>query len=224
MSEVATNPNDGFGINERKFIEGIIGEKWITDYAIVQEVNADKTVNVVHAIRSVLLDGRTLPPTTTKNVEVMSLASQAFRIDFPTQVGDKVLLVGLRNYVPALSGVAAPQKPSAFLHYQQNTMKAIPLGIIETAGVQIVIDESGNLKIQATAGLISIKNTAKSLYTVLNEADTAIQTFSSAASQAAISAAGASSVSLAAAIVTLLGVLNASITTAMADLALLLEA
>jgi hypothetical protein len=226
MSQVATNPNDGLGITERKFIEGIIGEKWISDYAIVQQVNGDDTVDVVHAIRSQLLDGRTLPPTITKNVEVMSLASQAFRISFPIQTGDKVLLIGLRNYVPALSGVAAPQEPSAFLHYQQNTMKAIPLGILASSGVQIIVDESGNLKIQATAGLIQIKNTAQSLYTLLNTLETALSTFMGSAAQSAITTAGASPVPapLAAAIVALMATFSTATATMLADLAQLLEA
>lgn len=211
MSDIQVT--QGFAYDMRKLINSIIGGKFFADYAIVTSINADETVNVTHAVNGELLDGTPLPPTVTNNVEVLYPTSTNFGMRWDISVGDRVLLIGLQNTMSVTDSI--PNLPSDFLHYVQSTMKAIPLGISQTPPlVQINVD----------AGKLQIKNAAQSLYTVMNNLREALNTFSGATAQASITSGGASSVSLAAAIVALMATLNASIVTNQTALAALLEA
>lgn len=227
--------NNALQTTQRQVIDSIIGAHFFADYGIIQAINEDKTVNVAHVIKSVLLNGTTLPPIVTNNVEVMQLGAIAFQIDFPVQIGDLVLLIGLRNYVPALNGITAPEDPLVFLHYEQETLKAIPMGIVSTSGVSVKIDDDGNLvvkndnstgnvQLQAQTGKFQIKNLTQSLYTQLETLETALSAFMGPTAQAAITSGGASSASLAEALVDLMVTFTSATSTMLADLAALLEA
>ena len=63
---------------DRTLIESIVSSFFILDYGFIKTVNADKTVDVTHAKQLKTLDGKSLPATVTKNVEVLTIAGSGF--------------------------------------------------------------------------------------------------------------------------------------------------
>jgi len=160
----------GIQYNQRDIIQSVINGTFFADYGIVKEVNADKTITVTHAVLSVLINGIPLPQTETHYVEVLYPASANYGNKWPLQIGDGVLLIGLKNYVDSTNGIESPTiPPRQFPHYTQNTMKAIPLQSVDSPKVSINVTDAGNLEIQNnnTGGLIQVKNSTKSLATIL---------------------------------------------------------
>ena len=215
----------GFVSNDRDVIQSVISQTFFADYAIVDSVNSDKTINVVHSALPVLINGVVLPQTKTNKVEVLYPASASMGLKWELAKGDGVLLIGMKDYVPTTNGIAEPTKaPEAFLHYTQNTMKAIPLQSVTSPKVYIQINGT-DLEIKNTnsGGLIQIANATKSLKDHLSMMENALSTFMGATSQASISAGAASSASLAAAIVALMTAYSASTATLISDLNSLLK-
>lgn len=233
MSDIT--PLDGYRINPATLIDDRIANHFMADYGIVESVNSDKTINVTLAIQDQLLNSdQPLPPTIIHDIELMYIGSKAYYESFPIVSGDTVLLIGLRHYVPTISGISSASAAKLFMHYQPNTMKAIPLGIITGSKVTATVDSSGNyilsntnssgnIRFQASGGKLQLKNTAKSLYTLLNTFESAVNTFTGAAAQSSITSGGSSSTALAAAIVALMTTYQATMATALTDLAALLE-
>ena len=123
----------GLNFNTADIINSIIGISFIADYGIIDQVNSDKTINVSHAVMSVLRNGKDLPVTTTKNIEVLWPASANFGMKWPLKAGDGVLLIGLRNFIDTTKSIKKPTNgPTEFMHYTQDTMKAIPLQSVDS--------------------------------------------------------------------------------------------
>lgn len=160
----------GLQYNDRDVIESLIGQSFFADYGVITKINADKTVNVTHAVMMQLIDGTALPVTKTNNIEVIYPASASAGLAWPMTVGDGVLLIGLKNYVKSTANIQAPTAPpSEFPHYTQNTMKAIPLQSVSAPKFQIKITDTNDIEITSTtSGKYKIANSSKSLYTVLN--------------------------------------------------------
>ena len=134
-------------LTERSLIESILAAHYIIDYGFIKKVNDDKTVDVTHAKQLKTLDGKTLPATVTTGVEVLTIAGGGFSIKFDYKKGDKVLLLGLKDYVPKVEDVTSATETTAYLHYSRETLKAIPLCIFnEDAKVTVEI-ESGKVKL-----------------------------------------------------------------------------
>lgn len=132
---------------ERNLIESILSSHYILDYGFIKKVNDDKTVDVTHAKQLKTLDGKTLPATVTTGVEVLTIAGAGFSINFDYKKGDKVLLLGLKDYIPKVEDVTNATETTAYLHYSRETLKAIPLCIFnEDAKVKVEI-EAGTLKL-----------------------------------------------------------------------------
>jgi len=156
----AINQLAGLQYNIGDIIRQTIAQSFIVDYGIVKAVNSDKTVDVTHAVRGQYIDGTAVPLTVSTAVEVIFPGSASAAITWPIAVGDGVLLVGLKQFVSSTKGIAIPsQPPSDFPHYNQETLKAIPLQNISAPAFTISVDSSG---------LAQIKNTSKSLFTILN--------------------------------------------------------
>ena len=156
-----TNPIlENLGLQLRDLIENIIATSFILDLGIVTAVKGGgANVDVQHAVQLNKL-GTTLPPTVTKNVEVV----WTFPGTWALTQGDLVLLVGLKDYVKTV-GVSAPAPTDIPLHYSQETMKAIPL-YSSLHAVSIAVDG---------ANLLQVKNSAASLYTILSTLISGIQ-------------------------------------------------
>ncbi|WP_296017062.1 hypothetical protein [uncultured Treponema sp.] len=92
-------------LSERDLITSILNSFYIVDYGYINKVNGDKTVNVTHAAKPVLTDGTELPETVTSNVEVLTVCGAGFSVQWDYKAGDKVLLLGLKSYVPEAGNV-----------------------------------------------------------------------------------------------------------------------
>lgn len=112
---------------DRDLIESVLSSFYIVDYGYVQKVNDDKTVDVVHAKKIKTIQGKTLPQTETKKIEVLTVAGSAFSLNIDIQPGDKVLLLGLKNYVQNSADVNEATETTVYMHYARTTMKALPL-------------------------------------------------------------------------------------------------
>ena len=144
---------------ERTLIESILASHYIVDYGFIKAVNTDKTIDVTHAKQLKTLDGESLKATVTKNVEVLTLCGGGFSFTFDYKKGDKVLLLGLKDYVPKVEDVTSATETTAYLHYTRETIKAIPMCIFNSdAKVQIKV-ENGKLTIGNGSGVPALEVT-----------------------------------------------------------------
>ena len=144
---------------ERTLIESILASHYIVDYGFIKAVNTDKTIDVTHAKQLKTLDGESLKATVTKNVEVLTLCGGGFSFTFDYKKGDKVLLLGLKDYVPKAEDVTSATETTAYLHYTRETIKAIPMCIFNSdAKVQIKV-ENGKLTIGNGSGVPALEVT-----------------------------------------------------------------
>ena len=172
--------NSVFGaekFNDRSLIESLVASFYILDYGYIKTVNPDKTIDVVHAKRLKAYNGKSLNPTTTKGLEVLTLAGSGFSLQIDYKAGDKVLLLGLKDYVPKTDDVTSATETTSYLHYSRETMKALPLCVFnDEAKVQIVV-QNGDLDVK-TNGKIKLNGDSKQLVTwaELNQALTDFMT------------------------------------------------
>lgn len=141
---------------DRDLIENIIESYFIVDYGFIDQVNADGTIDVVHAKKGQTIDGKPLPEYATKRIELLTLSCAEFSIQLKPTKGDNVLLLGLKDYVQNAAGINTATQNDVFIHYQQNTMKAVPLSLFNNdAKLKIEID-GGDLSF-VTDGKVKIK-------------------------------------------------------------------
>ncbi len=132
---------------DRDLIESIINSYFILDYGVITKVNEDKTVNVQHAKLQVMSDGTKLPALQTDNIELLTLSGAGFSIDAGTKAGDKVLLLGLKDYVQTVNDVSGASEQTAYVHYKRDSLKALPLCTFSGEAQVKVVAEEGSLKI-----------------------------------------------------------------------------
>jgi hypothetical protein len=145
--------------NDRNLIESIVSSFFILDYGYIKTVNTDKTVDVIHAKRLKTYTGDSLKPTLTKGLEVLTIAGAGFSVQFDYKAGDKVLLLGLKDYVPKTKDVTSATETTSYLHYSRETMKALPLCVFNSdAKVQIKV-ENGKLTIGNGSGTPALEVT-----------------------------------------------------------------
>lgn len=144
---------------ERTLIESILSSYFIIDYGFIKAVNQDKTINVTHAKQLKTYDGTTLKPTVTENVEVLTLAGAGFSFRFDYKKGDKVMLLGLKDYIKRVDEVTSATETTTYLHYSRETLKALPLCVFsDKAKVQISV-EDGKLTIANSSGVPALEVT-----------------------------------------------------------------
>lgn len=140
-------------LSERDLITSILSSFYIVDYGYINKVNGDKTVNVTHAAKPVLTDGTELPETVTSNVEVLTVCGAGFSVQWDYKAGDKVLLLGLKSYVPEAGSVKQAEAPKAFVHYSRATIKAIPLCVFSGEAKAQILVENGKMTIRTDSTL-----------------------------------------------------------------------
>lgn len=137
------------GLNDRNLIEAIIENFFILDYGFITKVNPDKTIDVTHAKKPKSITGDSLKEIKTTRIEVLTIAGKGFSLNFDYQKGDKVLLLGLKNFIKNTDSVTTATETNAYLHYSRETMKALPLcAFNNNAKVKVEI-ENGTIKITA---------------------------------------------------------------------------
>lgn len=151
-------------LTEKDLIISILRSFYILDYGYINKVNPDKTVNVTHATKTIMLDGTELAETTTDNVEVLTISGGGFSLKWDYKAKDKVLLLGLKDYIQNVDDVTKAEPPKAFMHYSRNTIKCIPLCIFnEEAKVNVIVD-NGKMTINAK-DKIELNGNSKQLVT-----------------------------------------------------------
>ena len=161
--------------NDRNLIESIVASFYILDYGYIKTVNADGTVDVVHAKRLKTYTGVSMKPTLTKSLEVLTIAGSGFSLKLDYKQGDKVLLLGLKDYVPHAKDVTTATETTSYLHYSRETMKALPLCVFnDQAKIQIEVKD-GDLSVN-TNGKIKLNGDSKQFVTWA-ELNQALSTF-----------------------------------------------
>lgn len=143
---------DAVNLTDRDLITSIVNNYFILDYGIVSKVNDDKTINVIHAKIPVTTDGQQLKQLETKNLEVLQIAGAAFSLYIDIKQGDRVLLLGLKNFIAGVADVNAASKQESVLHYRRETMKAFPL---------CLFNDEAKIKLQAKDGTLKIDTDQK---------------------------------------------------------------
>lgn len=133
-------------LTERDVITSIINNYYILDYGFVTAVK-NNTVDVTHATILKTNQGNEIKQTVTQNIELLTVATGGLAIDFDVQEGDKVLLLGLKTYIPKVEEVTQAKPQTAPIHYSRETLKALPL---------CVFNDNAQVKIAATEGTLKI--------------------------------------------------------------------
>jgi len=134
---------------ERTLIESILSSFFILDYGYIKTVNADETIDVVHAKKLKLINGKELNQTVTKSIEVLTLAGSGFSFKFDYKKGDKVLLLGLKNYIKNVKDVTQATETTSYQHYTRETLKAIPLCVFNGEAKVTMQIKDGNVTVDA---------------------------------------------------------------------------
>lgn len=150
---------NAFSFTERNVIESIINNYFFIDYGFVESVNGDGTINVAHAKFLMAETGAQLEATRTKNIEILTFSTKEISFKYKISQGDKVLLLGLKNKVEKVEDVTIATKQTIPIHYNRDTLKAVPFGIFdENAKVQIDTTEDFNIKTSANVIINSDQN------------------------------------------------------------------
>ena len=140
-------------LTERNLIESILSSFYIIDYGFIKNINPDDTIDVTHAKQLKTYDDKTLPATVTTKIEVLTLSAGGFSFKIDYKKGDKVLLLGLKDYVPKVKDVTQATETKTYLHYTRETIKAIPMCVFnEDAKVTVEI-EDGNANVKTEGHL-----------------------------------------------------------------------
>jgi hypothetical protein len=79
--------------------------------------------------------------------EMLTVCGAGFSIKFDYKKGDKVLLLGLKDYIKKAQDVTSATETTSYFHYTRETLKAIPLCVFsDDAKVKVEV-EDGTLKI-----------------------------------------------------------------------------
>lgn len=161
--------------NDRALIESVLQSFYILDYGYIKAVNPDKTIDVVHAKKLKTYTDKTLPQTETKGVEVLTVSAGGFAFKFDYKKGDKVLLLGLKDYIPKVKNVTSATETTVYMHYTRETIKALPLDTFNDEAKVIVQAENGDLSVN-TNGKIKLNGDSKQFVTWA-ELNTALTNF-----------------------------------------------
>lgn len=158
---------------ERTLIESILFSYYIVDYGFIKSVNPDETINVTHAKQLKTYDGQSLKATVTENVEVLTLAGSGFSIKFDYKKGDKVLLLGLKDYIKKVEDVTQATETTAYLHYSRETLKAIPLCVFNKDAKATVVVKDGKIELNGnTKQFVTWAELNQALQTFMNALNT----------------------------------------------------
>lgn len=158
------NLSDGLRYTDRDLIEAIVGNFYILDYGYITKVNSDKTVNVTHSTQLKTRSGETLPVTTEKNMEVMTISVNGFSLGIDYAAGDPVLLLGLKNIVQSTKKATQAEEAKSFYHYSRETLKAFPLCAFNNESKVRIESDKGTLKIE-TEKKIELNGNSKQFVT-----------------------------------------------------------
>ena len=147
------NPTEGLRYTDRDLIDSVIASYAIVDYGFVDKVNDDDTIDVVHAKKPKTMNGDTLKELKTKKIEVLTFSCAEMAISFKPKKGDKVLLLGLKDYVKEAGEVTEATEMTVYLHYSRETMKALPLSAFSGSAKIKIEANNGTLKVDTNENI-----------------------------------------------------------------------
>lgn len=134
-------------VTESDLIISLINSFFFVDYGFINKVNPDNTINVTHAKKTVLTNGKELKETLTNNVEVLTIAGESFSINWELKAGDRVLLFGLKDFIPQVEDVKKAEVPKSYIHYSRANIKALPLCIFNSEAKSKIEVKNGQMTI-----------------------------------------------------------------------------
>jgi hypothetical protein len=151
----------GLSLTEREVTDSIIASNFIIDYGFISSVSADKKlVDVKHIVKPTTGEDEVLQETLTKNVELLFPCSSNFQLIWDVEVGDGVILLGMKDYVEKIADKKQPEAANFFLHYKQETLKAIPFGFndspktkITIKKTEVTIESQNKLQLKSNVGI-----------------------------------------------------------------------
>jgi hypothetical protein len=149
-------------------IADYVDNLFIVDYGIVRGVNIDGTIDVAHAKRLTLKTGEYLPESITEQIEVLWPSVGDFSFRASLNVGDKVLLLGLKNYLRTVD-IDDTSDQDLYYAYSRETLKALPYCVFNSSASVVVEVVDSDLAIDTNAGKVSLKNTARNLKLLIDE-------------------------------------------------------
>ena len=149
--------------DESDLIAGILSSFYIVDYGYVNKVNADGTVDVTHAIRTIMKNGTELSETITTGVEVLTFSGAGFALKWDITPGDRVLLLGLKDYIPKVGDVSKAEAPKAYIHYERANLKAMSLCVFNDSAKTVIQSDKG--KFSVTSNKIELNGNTKQFVT-----------------------------------------------------------
>ena len=160
---------DFVNVTDKRYIQSFIYDKYIVDYGTITTINGDGTVNIQHQVLSTFYGTAIPTPLTTINIELLYLSSSSLGFDGNPQIGDPVLLIGLRNFIPSTTTPMPPAYPPISpSFYSRSTMKAIPLS---------ALNANSGVTIRAENAKLRIRNSQVSLFKILNDFTSAVNSF-----------------------------------------------
>jgi len=186
MNELANAMNK----DDRFVIDAIIGKHFIIDYGFITQISEDKKkVDVEHLTILKDNEGKQLPKTVTKNIELLFSNSSYFSLKFDVKIGDGVLLLGLKDFVKSIAEKKQPSQADYLLHYQQENLKAFPIGFADNpttkieatqnkfsleSSAAIIEAKTATSRIAIDNSLIDIKNSVSNMRTQIEDLWTAV--------------------------------------------------
>jgi len=162
-------------LTDSDVIDSRISNRYILDYGTIQSISSDGTRAVIQHQVQVNLSG-TLTTLITKNVEVLYSQTSNLLFDSTPKAGDWVLLFGLRRYIEStLTPAPSPSSPSSNISYDRSCLKCLPLS---------TIGSQSSLIFKAIGGKLRLRNSAVSLFKILNDFMSALNTFGNTSSSA----------------------------------------
>lgn len=197
-------------------IQSILKNKFILDYGTMLNISSDGTTcDVQHQVLNIFNGTVLTTPMVTKQVEILYLSSSSISFDTTPINNDPCLILGLKRFINSTkTPMPPPYAPLSPISYERSTIKVVPLSALKS--------QSG-LIFRAKGGKLRLRNNTVSLFKMLNDFETAINTFSGTASQLSLTSAGSTAPSLATAINALLQSMNTSLISVANEISSLLE-
>jgi hypothetical protein len=165
-------------LTDNDVINSIINSKFIIDYGTIKSINKAGTLATIQHQVNANFNGKDYT-LVTPNVEVLYNSNSSLSLNSPPQVGDGVILFGLRRFLQTTTPpLQDPVSQVSGAAYDRSTMKCFPLS---TIGGQSL------LTIAVVNGKLQVKNNTATLFNLHTDLVTAINNFNNSLSSGATS-------------------------------------
>lgn len=147
---------------EKDLVRSIIESYSFLDYGFVETYSGNK-------VTVKLLSKRMGQELELRDVELVTLGSQACSIEVEPTKGDLVLLLGLRDYVAQLKGLDKTLD-ACRLHYNLANVKAVQIAPAQDSKAKIKVNKDGDMDVEAKSINLNGKNNSLTMFAPLSTA------------------------------------------------------